>query len=710
MNGCRAGWLKRAFGVTSFVLLISAMGCGGVTRTFVETSDDAGVDSSLPGNDAARTDARADGSTATESGASDVAQTDARDVARDATTDARNDALPDIAFDLALDTTVGDIAPDLVNQPPTIVSTIPTDSAVAIAVATTVTIDFSKPMNPATVTAAIQPTAALGTAIWNAAYTSIAFTPAAAFDPMTQYTVTVTGSDTSGRALTGPTSFRFTTGAGADKTAPTIRGTVPTPNAMDVAATTGITVVFTEPMDVGTVTVTAVPDIMLGMPMFNAQNNQISFMPATPLLPYTEYTLTVAGQDPAKNPLAPPTTFKFTTAKPPDTTPPTVVSVAPPDGATGVPSNSSIVITFSEAMNVTASTPSLSPAVMCTGGWAWNQTGTTTTCVPVTPLVFSTRYAVMVPAASPDVAGNPMGVAFSSTFTTGVMPDTTPPTIVSVVPMNRAIGASRGAKIVVNFSEAMDVNSAQAAFSITSPAGISGTFGWGAGNTQMVFTPSVQYPYGSNVSWQVSNAAADAAGNAKTTVDNYAFDVIKTATTNFPCIGPLDGFVNNVPAAYTGSSITMGYSAYTLRGMAAFDLSALPATTTAITSASIYLEQYNVAGSPYGPTRLGDVLWRHVDYGPTLEAADFDTPVLGHPGSGGPLSTDATYTWKSALVTLSVRDDLTNRMARGNRSEFMIRFTNDTVTPVTSDYAYFYACETTAPSDRPYLSVTYEYP
>jgi hypothetical protein len=49
-------------------------------------------------------------------------------------------------------------------------------------------------------------------------------------------------------------------------------------------------------------------------------------------------------------------------------------------------------------------------------------------------------------------------------------------------------------------------------------------------------------------------------------------------------------------------------------------------------------------------------------------------------------------------------------MARGNRSEFMIRFTNDTVTPVTSDYAYFYACETTAPSDRPYLSVTYEYP
>jgi hypothetical protein len=716
MGNCAAGWLRRVLGVTSLVLLAGMLGCGGVTRSFVDTSVDAGQDSRSPGNDASpATDARADSPPRMDA-RQDVALGDARDgaadVSRDGPTDGRADATADIAIDLGQDAAYGDVAVDLTYQPPTIVSTIPVDSAMAVAVTSTVTIDFSKPMNPATVMVSVQPPAPLGTAIWDAAYTSIAFTPSSAFAAMTTYTVSVAGSDTGGRALTGPTSFRFSTGAGADTTPPSIRGTMPAPNSMDVPAGASIEIAFTEPMDVGTVLVTSVPDAQLGMPTFNPQNTVVSFTPAAPLLPFTEYTITVTGQDPAKNPLAPPTTFKFTTAKPPDTTLPTVVSVAPSDGAMGVPSNSSIVITFSEAMNVavTSGAISLSPGVMCTGGWSWNQTGTTTTCVSATALAYSTAYTVSVATAASDVAGNPLGAAFRSTFTTGVMPDTTPPTIVSVVPATGATGASRGAKIVVNFSESMDIESAQKAFSITSPAGIAGDFNWGNGNTQMVFTPTVQYGYGATVNWQVSNTARDAAGNAKATVDTYSFNVIKTTTTNFACIGPLDGFVNNTPAAYPGGSITMGYSTYTLRGMAAFDIGGLPANVTAITSATIYLYQYSVSGSPYGPTRLGDVLWRHVDYGATLDAADFATPLLVHTGNGGTLSTNAAYEWKSSIVTLSVRDDFASRVARGNRSEFQIRYTSDTTSPVTTEYAYFYPCETTAPTNRPYLSVTYEHP
>ena len=40
----------------------------------------------------------------------------------------------------------------------------------------------------------------------------------------------------------------------------------------------------------------------------------------------------------------------------------------------------------------------------------------------------------------------------------------------------------------------------------------------------------------------------------------------------------------------------------------------------------------------------------------------------------------------------------------------MIRFTYDTTTPITADYAYFYPCEDAAVANRPYLSVTYEHP
>ncbi|HMJ53203.1 MAG TPA: Ig-like domain-containing protein [Polyangiaceae bacterium] len=703
MSHCAAARLMRALGVTFLVLSTAVLGCGTPERTFL----DPGLDATTPGNDASTgADTTTDPSNGTEGGRQGDASDATGDISRDTPTDRSSDAVTD----LSQDGPVGDGA----NQPPTIVGTIPADAEVSVAVATTISVDFSKPMNPATVMVGIQPLVALGSAIWNPASTSIAFTPPARLAAMTKYTVTVTGSDTGGRPLTGATTFSFTTGVAADTTAPTIRATVPVDNAVDVPSGTNIMVTFTEPMDVGSVIVTSVPDIMLGMPTFGPQNNQVSFTPTATLLPYTQYTITVAGQDPAKNPLAAPTTFKFTTATPPDTTPPTIVSVAPPNAATAVPSNSSIVITFSEPMNVAVTNAllSLSPMVTCTGGWAWNVSGTTATCVPTMPLSSSTLYTVGVAGAASDVAGNKLATAFSSTFTTGVMPDTTPPTIVSAVPMNGATGAPRGAKIVVNFSEAMDINSAQGAFSITAPPGVSGTFAWASGNTQLVFTPSALYPTGATVNWQVSTAAKDASGNAKTTLDTFSFNVIKSATVNLPCIGALDGYIWSSPSVQTGVAfIAIGdtTSSLTYRGYAAFDMTAIPATAT-ITAASLYLEQYNVLGTPYGAGRLGDVLWRHVDYGPTLEVADYSVAPLAHTSSAGTLSVNATYEWKAATVTLSLRDDLMNRAARGNRSEFMIRFTQDTVVTTANDFAYFYSCEATAPTDRPYVSVTYDYP
>ncbi|MET0591813.1 MAG: Ig-like domain-containing protein [Polyangiaceae bacterium] len=722
MRDGAATWLKRVLGLTQVLVLSTALGCGDVTRNFGpdtpgDASSDGVVDDVTPKNDVTPgMDTRVDMSTPMDAGPdADVTldvTVDNRDAA-DAPLDRTNEGGPDVTLPdiVVTDVPPGDSA-DVSNSPPTIVDTIPAHSATAVAVTTTVTVNFSKAMNPSSVTLSIAPSVPLGTAIWNPDYTSIAFSPPSAFAASTMYTVTVTGQDTAGRALTGTNSFAFTTGAGADTTAPQITSTTPANNATGVAASSAITIVFSEPMDVGSIVVTPVPDIPLGVAVFNTQNTQVTFTPTTALTPSTLYTLTVAGQDPARNKLPSSAGFAFTTAQPPVTTPPTVVSVAPPAGATGVPSNSSLVITFSEAMNIGATTNaiSVSPAITCTGGWSWNVAQTTTTCVPTTPLAYTTTYTVSVSAAAVDLANNAL-TAYSSTFTTGVAPDTTPPTIVSTTPQNRASGISRLAKISVTFSEAMDVTNTQAAFVITSPAGITGTIAWSSGNTVMTFTPSVQYPYGSDVTWTVSTAARDAAGNPKASDDNFIFSVIKQTTVDLPCIGSLDGFVNNTPAAYTGSSITMGYSSWTLRGMAAFDITQLPANATLISSATIYLKQYSVAGTPYGSTRLGNVLWRHVDYGPSLDAADFDTPLLTHTGAtNGTLSTTATFEWKSAIVTFSVRDDFTNRTTRANRSEYQIRFTNDTVTPVTTEYAYFYSCEAVAPADRPYISVTYESP
>jgi hypothetical protein len=368
-------------------------------------------------------------------------------------------------------------------------------------------------------------------------------------------------------------------------------------------------------------------------------------------------------------------------------------------------------------MNPMTTTAALAigPGVTCVGGWTWNTGGTTVTCVPAT-LAYTTTYTVVVGVGAQDVAGNALASAYTSSFTTGVMPDTTPPTIVSVQPSNGGVGVPRDAAIVVNFSEPMDINSAQAAFSVTAPAGVTGNFAWAAGNTQMVYTPNASFAYGTTVNWQVTTAAADASGNAKTTTDSFTFNVIKSTTVTLPCVAALDGYtyVNATPNVQTGATfIAVGwYPGTTLvyRGYETFDMSLIPANTTAITAATMYVEQYQVVGTVYGATALGSLLWRHVDFGPTLEAADNTVAQLPHTGSNGTLITDASLGWKQTTVTLSLRDDLANRVARGNRSEFLLRMTNDSDALNISEWAYLYSCDTTVATDRPYVVVTYESP
>jgi len=111
---------------------------------------------------------------------------------------------------------------------------------------------------------------------------------------------------------------------------------------------------------------------------------------------------------------------------PPDTTPPTVSSVVPANGATGVSTGANVIVTFSEAMNAgTVNTGSfqLSDA----GGpidAAVTGFGATFTLDPFVSLTAGTVYSVEVkgspscPTCVKDVAGNALVSSFFSSFTT----------------------------------------------------------------------------------------------------------------------------------------------------------------------------------------------------------------------------------------------------------------------------------------------------
>ncbi len=99
----------------------------------------------------------------------------------------------------------------------------------------------------------------------------------------------------------------------------------------------------------------------------------------------------------------------------PDENAPAVVAASPPDGATGVALDATVVITFSEPISVPTFAYSVSPDP---GGWA-ESWGPNDTVVSLThdDFAYDTDYTATVTAAE-DRAGNPMASPYAWSFTT----------------------------------------------------------------------------------------------------------------------------------------------------------------------------------------------------------------------------------------------------------------------------------------------------
>jgi len=120
----------------------------------------------------------------------------------------------------------------------------------------------------------------------------------------------------------------------------------------------------------------------------------------------------------------------FTTGTGPDTTPPTVVSTSPTEGATGINPTTAVTALFSEAMKATTITTSNfqlqtgnNPPVSATVTYA----GNTATLTPNSALTANTTYTATVKGGAggvQDLAGNTLAMDRIWSFTTGTDPCT----------------------------------------------------------------------------------------------------------------------------------------------------------------------------------------------------------------------------------------------------------------------------------------------
>lgn len=107
-----------------------------------------------------------------------------------------------------------------------------------------------------------------------------------------------------------------------------------------------------------------------------------------------------------------------------DTTPPSVSGVVPADGATGVSVSASVVWTFSEALALSTVTKGnflvfkTSDGTPVNGALTINSARTIVTFTPASNLSASTDYTAVVSPDVKDVAGNELGTAYITSFTT----------------------------------------------------------------------------------------------------------------------------------------------------------------------------------------------------------------------------------------------------------------------------------------------------
>jgi ice-binding like protein/Big-like domain-containing protein len=107
---------------------------------------------------------------------------------------------------------------------------------------------------------------------------------------------------------------------------------------------------------------------------------------------------------------------------PPSLTPPTVVSVVPAGGATGICQGAIVTATFSKAMNpATINTGTFTLAAgttAVTGTVSLDSTDTIATFTPSNPLTVGTQYTATITTGAKDQFGNGLAADFSWMFTT----------------------------------------------------------------------------------------------------------------------------------------------------------------------------------------------------------------------------------------------------------------------------------------------------
>jgi hypothetical protein len=253
--------------------------------------------------------------------------------------------------------------------------------------------------------------------------------------------------------------------------------------------------------------------------------------------------------------------------------------------------------------------------------------------------------------------------------------DCTPPTILSITPSNNATGVRKDAVIVVTFSEPMNRQTTEAAFS--SPNLPAVKFSWNASGTIATITPTSPLDYAAGevpstaakaYSFSFGTVATDVAGN-RLAAHSHGFSTLRRLTRSLRVLIGQSGYAGKDFANFNTMVFYIGpadQGMRTFQGIATFGLHDVPAGAEVESAvARFYRPPSTNPGDE--PDQTVPILFEHIRHYADDASGLFYSAALRQLGT---LVSQPGPGWKEIDVTPALVDDLANRALTADRTRY----------------------------------------
>jgi methionine-rich copper-binding protein CopC len=574
----------------------------------------------------------------------------------------------------------------------TISMTNPAPGASGIAITSAVTLTFSEPYNPNSITSAgfelfanNQNATQIAGTISMPTSNTLVFTPAVALPPNVPiyvyagYNASITDyAGVTFQYLSGGANAVFTTANTADNTPPQVISMSPGVNATNVGPYSTVSLTFSKSLSVSTINSSnfalyqGSTQLSPGI-AYSSDHRTVNLNTTLPYGATIEVAVNTSVQDYAGNNMASPYQATFTTLAAPVANGPSEIQSRPGSNA-GL--NVPVTIFMNGPMNLASVQAGLQVAqngALISGNVTLTADLHGITWTPSSPYLPGALIEVYLTSIATDTSGNPAS-SYKFSFTTQAQ--SSPPTEVSVSPGRNTQVTFTNPVVEIQFSEPLDpatVTSSTFVVSTGSGTGgavIPGTLSLLSGNTIARFTPAAPFPVNQYFHISLTTGIKDMSANAFAGDSYYVFVTNLATLDNTPptltAITPVNGSTSigdNAPVRLVFSKVMDTLSINSSTVLLLNGATQLPWTATFSTLSN---PSRTVATlQPEAPLPDGDVISVHLTTGvndqtgstladqtptfTTMSGADFSAPYVIErsisDGGNTNVPTSATFTW-----------------------------------------------------------------